>query len=1234
VTPVTCTARDTNGNTSSCTFNVTVVGQCTGTATLGGRVRWKDSLGRTRGPLAGATVGLSGGGIITTDGTGTFAFDRLCAGTYVLKASKEGYYEVQRTNTVKLGEMREETLTLTKVSTNPVVFDFASPCGKHFIPGLPGSLKFEATVAWNGTPGSVQFTVAGVKHLATLRELEEGQAKATLILPAPRAIAECSELTIEVTNGNNEKTEVSEEVYFYPIPEILDLWIGEGIPWSGGSTYAYSQEISATLWEFKSGLFSSSAHRIGQKYLEFDSVAGTLNESIGWGSTFSAEVKVSPVTYLGEGHVALQGDLLITLAGCDLPSITPGWTISAGGKAGLQAPAVVVVEAIFPTTGSAFRAARRWPPARSILDAIQLQLYLWGEGSVSGQYQGGHWGYCFLGATSTSGALSGGLEGGVNLAVRGETALDLGAKLGGTIDFGICPDFKFESFGLNGYVALTVSVWILEYTFEVPVNLPLCNSPDRLRLLDVSFLEGSGPMGSWQPSGNRLLRWGEANRSWGTSANNRGKVAWSPQNHGASEETIVENVTRLGHPALTTNASGAEVLFVFHDAQKPWHAATDMGWVRRTGAGQWSLNRITDDLTADFSPRIAPVDTRLDLAAWTRIAGDVSGATNPVQVAPHLEIVAAWCDRNTGDWSEPVQFTTNAVVDRDPVPVVFGAIRGILWIQNEGEADLGDATNGDRLVFATWAGDGWTQPQTLWLGPKGIFSSSFVADGAGEGHVVFDVDEDGNLDTRGDRELYLLSTMNGAWQPACRLTNDGVEDALPVLVAPKGLPICIWSASNSLVYARLDSWRPRPVYAEQTLANAAPTLNAVTLPGVAALAYAAQTPSGMDIFASFYDASLDRWSLPRQLTHDEHAESALSLACDGANLTMAYLKTLTVRTNLDIEINGQMQHLENIPQPGRTDLCYLRHTLGNDVAVVPGTLILDPPNPVPGSVATNRVIIENRGDLPVTNLAVVFYDGNPQTGGSQIGSVQAIPGPWVGGATQEVSVVWAVPANPRPHEIYVVVDPAVTLNEWDRANNIASIWTVLPDLAIATCWSTEVSLSSVALVARLTNAGVISAGPFEVSWHLGTVDGEVIGTNVIDSLAPGGIHEISYLWDTSGRQFTQPFVPAYAVVGAASRIRESDKSNNSYPQSVRVVPSWVPHLEHIEAMIDGTVRLVFNAANGVASDFAVESTESLANPIQWTTELGAMINRIEPGEFEAVLPRQGEMRFYRIGLGH
>jgi hypothetical protein len=620
----------------------------------------------------------------------------------------------------------------------------------------------------------------------------------------------------------------------------------------------------------------------------------------------------------------------------------------------------------------------------------------------------------------------------------------------------------------------------------------------------------------------------------------------------------VENVVPLASPAVVSRASEKLILFCLHDPNKPWYAATDIGTVRRVSGKPWQLDRIADDQAAEFGPSLVTTDSGVTLAAWERVSGDTSDSSDPAQIAPHLEIVAAWFDPGTGLWSTPEQLTSNTMIDRHAMPIALGATPGVLWIASEGGATSGDLSGADRLMLATWSGSGWDEPRALWSPQKSISGFAFTADGLGEGHVVLAVDEDGDPNTTADCELYLLWTANGAWQTAIQLTSDFDEDTLPTLVAPNGVPICVWNANGTLVYSTLHDWNPRPVYREYTVANEALSLDGVTMPGGAAIAYTVQSSNGVDIVASFYDADLDCWSSPRQLTDDEHAETALSLACDAGELVIAYLKTQTLRTGMEVEIEGQIHHIEDVPQPGRTDLYVLRHALANDLAVVAESLVLDPANPAPGTVATVRATIENRGDLPIEDVEVVVYDGDPSKGAVPVQYWQVLPGTLIAGGRENVSISWSVPSEAESHRIFVVADPCLAVDDRDRSNNVLSAQTVLPDLDIETCWSTEISSTAMALTARVVNTGVIPADAFEVSWRLGAADGEEIGTSTIETLIAGGAYEATFTWDTEGHLDPGQHAQVFAVADPARAVPEFDETNNTYGLAVFHPPASSP----------------------------------------------------------------------------
>jgi hypothetical protein len=787
-----------------------------------------DAQGRAQGPLAGAKVDLTCPGAArtaTTDGQGTLAFAGLDPGTYTASVSKTGYYAQSRSVSLAAGETKDEAFRLTPESSEPSAFDLASPRGKHFIEGMPGGLSLSVVVAWNGSPGIVRFNVAGTWYTATLTDLGAGKAQANLTVAIPAIVSSCSELVVEVTNGEGESTTLNTGVYLYPIPPIIPTWYSNIEP-----TLDFTEQASFTLWEAEIGdAYSTSAKAGFQKQLSFDPVAGTFSGSISGFGSFDQTLEVDSVELLGEGRMDLSGTLAIALAGCNPPTITPGWGLSLSGKAGVGAPANVVIDILFPPAAPAMSTVRKVPIVKDVVNVLKLRLYLIGGGALSGEYEGGRTGSCFLGTTSLSGSLTVGLEGQVALELWGAEA---GVYAGGTgtPEFQLCPEFQFEGVTVRAYVGVFASAWLFEFSKEVGVTIQF-KPGGQQKVLSIASIAESYSEGDWQPIGDSRLRWGQTNLLVGQDGSGRRLHVLSAQGETSQETRLVENVVPLASPAIVSGSSEEVILFCLQDPNKPWFAATDIGTLRQMDGQPWTLDRIADDQAAEFSPGTIDVGSGMLLAAWERVSGDISDANGPGQVAPHLEIVAAWFDPTAGLWSTPQQLTSNTVVDRKPMPIALGTTRGILWIANEGSASIGDANSGDRLMFAKWSGSAWGEPQTLWSARKGTLGSAFVADGFGEGYVVLAVDEDGNLDTTTDRELCQLSTANGAWQTAIRLTDDSVEDAMPLLVAPSGVPMCVWNADGTLVYAKLQDWNPRPVYSEYTLANEAPSLDGVTMQG-------------------------------------------------------------------------------------------------------------------------------------------------------------------------------------------------------------------------------------------------------------------------------------------------------------------------------------------------------------------------------------------------------------------
>lgn len=1035
----------------------------------------------------------------------------------------------------------------------PAAYNVQSPQGKHFIPGMPGTLTFSATVSWNGSPGTVYFNINGGRYQGAITDLGGGNAQAQVTVPAPSAVTQCSEITVDVTNSAGKKTTAGTGLFFHPMPDMIASWYGTGIPWTlSGGKLNCSGEASFTFWDVSipSGVLETKASLGITKELTFDPFAGTFDGSRGGTGTFNMTAEFQHVESINEGSLQMPCTLKVGFAGCNPPSVTPGWNVSVSGKSGIGAPAVLVVDAIFPAAAPAINSVLNVPVLGDVLGALKLRIFLTGGGAMSGEYLNNQTGSCFLGATSLSGSYTLGLEG--QIAVKpdhfnGEVGVYAGGT--GTPSVQLCPDLKLTGVTFRAYVGVFASYWLFDFKQEVGTQVTLGDSGRASARVAAADVQSGKTASQWEPIGNSYLRYGEMNREAAPSAPIAMKAMSSTQSGGSSETTVVQNVTKLSGPSILASSQGTRMVYTLFDPNKPWYAATDVASVFGTGS-PWSQERVTDDQLAEFSPKLAAVDTNNALAAWTRVTGDMSGTTEPSQVAPYLDIVATHLNRQTGVWSAPVQLTTNGVVDRDPLPVVFGSTQGIIWVQNEANASLGNATNGDRLMYSGWSGSAWSTPQVLWSAKKGIIATAFVADGSGQGHAVFAVDEDGDLDTTTDRELYQIATSGDVWGAATRITNDTVEDSLPTLVAPNGTPICVWNAGGTLKYSNLNSWNPKTVYSEYTISNEAATLDGVTMPGGAAIAYAVQLPTGVDIVASFYDASLDIWSLPRQLTNDADVETALSLGYDGTQLVIGYLKNRTVRGPVDVEIDGVMQHLEDIPQPSQTDLCILRHTLGSDLAV--GTITVAPVNPVPGTSATITATVENRGDLPEAGIDVVFFDGDPLSSGIQIGSTQNIAGPLLAGKSTDVSVSWSVPVDGNAHRLYVVVDRDLSVDDRDRSNNTGNIWVLTPDIAVDTPQLVGTAGTQMIVQSKLSNISQYPAPAVPWEIRLNNASGTLLGSGTTDPVVAGASTIISATFDTSGLSGQSATI--YVVADPQQTITDSDRSNNVSTSVVDLLP--------------------------------------------------------------------------------
>jgi ribosomal protein L40E len=183
-----------------------------------------------------------------------------------------------------------------------------------------------------------------------------------------------------------------------------------------------------------------------------------------------------------------------------------------------------------------------------------------------------------------------------------------------------------------------------------------------------------------------------------------------------------------------------------------------------------------------------------------------------------------------------------------------------------------------------------------------------------------------------------------------------------------------------------------------------------------------------------------------------------------------------------------------------------------------GGVVADPASPKKGEETTITAFVRNDGVVGAYDVLVEFTH---EVYGEE-DMIDAVTVPVIGpGETAEVTAVWiAVPPLAYPHNISVEIDPLNTVPEYDETPATSYVIVIVQELADITIESTEITTEDVAVVDRLTaltatirNYGDAVAENIWVAFYNGSIsESNLIGTTVIDQLAPGGYSVASVDW--------------------------------------------------------------------------------------------------------------------------
>jgi len=220
------------------------------------------------------------------------------------------------------------------------------------------------------------------------------------------------------------------------------------------------------------------------------------------------------------------------------------------------------------------------------------------------------------------------------------------------------------------------------------------------------------------------------------------------------------------------------------------------------------------------------------------------------------------------------------------------------------------------------------------------------------------------------------------------------------------------------------------------------------------------------------------------------------------------------------------------------------------------SIALSKPMPREGEETIITASIKNSGFDTASNVLVRFYLGDPNAGGTQIGTDQTIPS-LTPNSSAPVSVTASFTGT-GGKAIFVVVDPNNLISETTKADNKSStrIWVATaPDLAIFSedlKPTTYVPSSGTAftLEYKVRNLGESAADAFAVSLYDNnpTSGGTLLQTANISGLLGMESRLLSFGVTLSGRGAHT----LYVVVDAGSMIQELSETNNTGTVTIQV----------------------------------------------------------------------------------
>ncbi|MCC6442884.1 MAG: PKD domain-containing protein [Armatimonadetes bacterium] len=143
-----------------------------------------------------------------------------------------------------------------------------------------------------------------------------------------------------------------------------------------------------------------------------------------------------------------------------------------------------------------------------------------------------------------------------------------------------------------------------------------------------------------------------------------------------------------------------------------------------------------------------------------------------------------------------------------------------------------------------------------------------------------------------------------------------------------------------------------------------------------------------------------------------------------------------------------------------------------DLSVSESEIVFSNPAPKPGETITITAYVSNAVNVQDTaGVAVRFYDGDPATGGTQVGA--DVTGNVNAGQSVPFSVSWDTTGKEGDHEIFVRIDPDNLIPEQDKTNNEASAKMHIGNLPPKLFWAGQFGFTDTGVYPKSGNPATV-----------------------------------------------------------------------------------------------------------------------------------------------------------------